>query len=124
MRVLAVDDDPHSLELVGDVLGDVGAKVTLAMSARDALEAPGPFDVIVSDIGMPGMDGYSLMRTIRSREAGADVPAIALTAYAREVDADRALRAGYQQHLAKPVDAGKLIEAVRTWARTRHAAGR
>jgi PAS domain S-box-containing protein len=122
VRVLVVDDDPDSIEVVGEALGSVGADVTAATSARDALEARGPFDVIVSDIGMPGMDGYSFMRNIRSRDKGADVPAIALTAYARDADGERALRAGYQEHLAKPVDARKLIEAVKTWAQTRRAA--
>ena len=122
VRVLVVDDDPDSLELVGEVLGGAGAGVTFARSAREALEAPGPFDLIVSDIAMPGTDGYSLMRTIRSRDTGADVPGIALTAYARDVDAERAWRAGYQEHFAKPVDARSLIEAVKAWARTHEAA--
>jgi CheY-like chemotaxis protein len=68
---------------------------------------------------MPEMDGYAFIRRIRSREAGAMVPAVALTAYARIEDADRAIRAGYQEHLAKPVDASKLLEAVRTWTSAR-----
>ena len=122
IRVLVVDDDPDSLEAVAEALHSVGAKVTSAKSAHDALEEGGPFDVIVSDIGMPGMDGYALIRSIRSRDADAFVPAIALTAYARAVDAERALRAGYQEHFAKPIDARKLVDAVRTWARTGRAA--
>jgi PAS domain S-box-containing protein len=122
VRVLVVDDDPDSLEILAEALRSVGAKVTAAKSAQDALTAGGPFDVIVSDIGMPEMDGYTFMRSIRSRDTDADVPAIALTAYARDVDAERALRAGYQQHFAKPIDARKLVEAVRMWARTRLAA--
>jgi CheY-like chemotaxis protein len=66
---------------------------------------------------MPEMDGYSFMHRIRSRDSGGTVPAIALTAYARGEDADRALRSGYQEHLAKPVDASKLLEVIGTWAR-------
>ena len=65
---------------------------------------------------MPEVDGYTFMRRLRSRDADARVPAIALTAYARVEDAERALRAGFQQHLAKPVDAPKLLEIVDTWA--------
>jgi PAS domain S-box-containing protein len=122
VRVLVVDDDPDSLELVTETLRSFGAEVTAATSAADALEAGGRFDVIVSDIGMPGMDGYSFMRSIRSRDTGADVPAIALTAYARDVDAERALRAGFQEHFAKPIDTQKLVDAVEMWAQTRRAA--
>jgi PAS domain S-box-containing protein len=123
VRALIVDDDPDSLELLDHVLVSAGAQVTAAKSAHEGLAAGGPFDIIVSDIGMPGMDGYSFIRCLRSREAGADVPAIALTAYAREVDAKHALRAGYQEHFAKPVDARKLIQAVKRWAQARQAAG-
>jgi PAS domain S-box-containing protein len=122
VRVLIVDDDLDSLEILGEALDSAGAKVTAAKSAHDGLAARGPFDVIVSDIGMPGADGYSFMRNIRSREVDADVPAIALTAYARDADAERAIRAGYQEHFAKPIDARKLIEAVKRWARTHQAA--
>ena len=115
VRVLVVDDDADSLELLGVLLGNAGAKVTAVHSAREALAAPGPFDVILSDIGMPEMDGYTLVRRVRSRDTRADIPAIALTAYARAEDAERALRAGYQEHLTKPVDAGKLLEVEKLW---------
>ena len=74
------------------------------------------FDIVISDIGMPGMDGYAFMRGIRSRASGADGPAIALTAYARSEDADLARKAGYQEHLAKPVDAALLLKTVRAWS--------
>jgi len=126
LSVLVVDDDADSLEIVGLALSGAGAKVTAAKSAHEALGSTGPFDVIVSDVAMPGMDGYSFVRTLRSRDTGCDVAAIALTAYARDVDAERALRAGFQEHLAKPVDARKLIDSVETWARVRSvtAAGR
>ena len=85
----------------------------------------GSFDVIISDIGMPGVDGYDFIRGIRSQDdsAAASTPAIALTAYARQDDADRAVRAGYQEHLTKPVDAERLLETVKTWARVRAEAG-
>ena len=116
VSVLVVDDERDSLELVRLVLEGSGASVTTVTSAREALDARGPFDVIISDIGMPEVDGYTFMRRLRSRDADAPVPAIALTAYARVEDAERALRAGFQQHLAKPVDASKLLEIVDTWA--------
>ena len=91
--------------------------MTSVASAREGLAAVGPFDVVISDIGMPDMDGYSFMRAMRAQDAAANIPAIALTAYARTEEAERALRAGYQEHLAKPVDAAKLLQAVETWVR-------
>jgi CheY-like chemotaxis protein len=112
VRALVVDDEPDSLDLVRVVLEDAGANVTTARSAREALDAPGPFDIVVSDIGMPETDGYAFVRSLRSRGSAGMVPAIALTAYARNEDADRAVGAGYQAHLAKPVDARELVEAV------------
>ena len=123
LSVLVVDDERDSLELVRLVLEGAGASVTTVTSARDALDAHGPFDVIISDIGMPEVDGYTFMRRLRSRDADARVPAIALTAYARVEDAERALRAGFQQHLAKPVDAYKLLEIVDSWAHAGAHAG-
>jgi signal transduction histidine kinase/ActR/RegA family two-component response regulator len=112
VRALVVDDEPDSLDLVRVVLEDAGANVTTARSAREALDAPGPFDIVVSDIGMPETDGYAFVRSLRSRVSAGTMPAIALTAYARNEDADRAVGAGYQAHLAKPVDARELVEAV------------
>ena len=109
LRVLVVDDDDDALEVVRVALGQAGASVTTARSARDALAADGPFDVIVSDIGMPDMDGYELMERIRGR---IDIPAIALTAYARPEDVARAKRAGYVAHLSKPVEIARLVETV------------
>jgi signal transduction histidine kinase/two-component SAPR family response regulator len=117
VRALVIDDDEDSLELLRVVLEGAGASFTGARSAAEALEARGPFDIIISDIGMPAMDGYTLMRRVRSKGAGGDTPAIALTAYARAEDEARALAAGYQQHLAKPVDAGELLDAVKRWVR-------
>jgi len=120
VRVLVVDDEDDSLEILREVLGVAGAQVTTVTSAREAfdvLDAGGAFDVIVSDIGMPEMDGYSFIRRIRSSESGKDLPAIALTAYARASDAAVAKRAGYQEHLVKPIDERKLLSAVLTWSR-------
>ncbi len=119
IRVLVVEDDRDSLELVREVLEAAGAEVIPVVSARDALNIARPVDVIVSDIGMPEMDGYAMMKRIRSRDVGADTPALALTAYARADDAEHARRAGYQEHLVKPVDPAKLVEAVSRWTLSR-----
>jgi signal transduction histidine kinase len=119
IRALIVDDDHDSLELIRLVLEGAGARVTsatTAANATEALDANGSFDIIISDIGMPDMDGYTFMQRVRSRRAASEIPAIALTAYARAEDAERAVRAGYQEHLAKPVDANKLLAAVQNWA--------
>jgi len=121
-RVLVVDDEADAVELLRVILEEAGAAVVQARSAREALAAldsAGPFTVVLSDIGMPDMDGYAFMRHIRSRDSGADVPAIALTAYARPQDSDLARRAGYQEHLAKPVDQARLLEAVKMWSQVR-----
>jgi PAS domain S-box-containing protein len=121
VRVLAVDDDADSLEVLREVLETAGAKVTTATSARGALDAIGAgdiaFDLIISDIGMPEMDGYSFISSVRSSESAAEVPAIALTAYGRASDAVLAKRAGFQEHLVKPVDQRRLVAAVKTWSR-------
>ncbi len=120
VRVLVVDDEEDSLEILREVLGVAGARVTTVASAQEAFEAidaGGSFELIISDIGMPEMDGYSFIRRIRSSASGSDVPAIALTAYARASDAALAKRAGYQEHLVKPVDERKLLSAVQTWSR-------
>lgn len=116
VRALVVDDDADSLELVRQVLEGAGATVTTAASAEAALRARGPFDIIISDIGMPEMDGYAFMTRIRCADPRATTPALALTAYARPEDAERAARSGYQEHFTKPVDAAALIEAVERWA--------
>jgi PAS domain S-box-containing protein len=120
VRVLVVDDEEDSLEILREVLGAAGAQVTTVTSAQEAFEtirAGGSFELIISDIGMPEMDGYTFMRRIRSSESAANLPAIALTAYARPSDAALAKRAGYQEHLVKPVDEGRLLSAVQTWSR-------
>ena len=116
-RVLVVEDDEDARELVRMTLEDAGAYVETAASARDARREmlSGPPDVLISDIRMAEEDGYSLIRSLRA--AGIVTPAIALTAYARHEDADEARAAGFQVHLSKPVDAGRLIDAVATLLR-------
>ncbi|MDB5296625.1 MAG: hypothetical protein JWO31_2608, partial [Phycisphaerales bacterium] len=114
--VLVVDDEPDARAVVARLLEGWDAAVTTAGSAADALAAVrrDKPDVLVSDIGMPGEDGYSLIRAVRALgpSGGGDVPAVALTAYARAEDRARALRAGYQGHLSKPVEPGELLTAL------------
>jgi PAS domain S-box-containing protein len=112
LRVLVVDDEEDALSLVGTALGMCGAEVSSASSAAEALGALARerFDLLVSDIGMPGVDGYELLR--RASELGVSIPAVALTAYARDEDRRRALDVGYQEHLTKPIAPADLVEAV------------
>lgn len=114
VRVLVVEDQADARELIVVVLQQAGAEVTGAASAAEALRvfvAEG-FDAIVSDIGLPDGDGYKLLQRIRQR--GATVPAIALTAYTRVEDRERALSAGFQLHMAKPIEPWRLVAAVST----------
>ncbi|MEO6600410.1 MAG: response regulator [Polyangiaceae bacterium] len=116
IRVLVVDDEPDSLELASTVLGGQGMLVQTAASAEEALKllAADTPDVILSDIGMPAEDGYSLIRRVRALESLAkrSVPAIALTAFAREQDKALALAAGFNLHITKPVDISALVRCV------------
>jgi signal transduction histidine kinase len=116
VKVLLVDDDTDFLESLDVALEARGAQVTRAHSAGDALGALDRSipDVIVSDLGMPEEDGYGLIRDVRARPAGTggDVPAIALTAYVADHDRNRSLAAGFQLHLAKPMDPGLLVQAI------------
>ncbi len=115
LRVLAVDDDCDTLEVVTELLSLRGAEVVPAASAAEALEALQRFEpnVLVSDIGMPERDGYDLIRDIRSLGRGPDdLPAVAVTAFGSPEDRQRALAAGFQIHLAKPVDPSELIAVV------------
>jgi PAS domain S-box-containing protein len=120
ITVLALDDEPDARNLLRHVLESCGAKVILAASAQEAMplvmsEKP---DMIVSDIGMPGEDGYEFIRRVRSLrpEEGGRTPAAALTAFARAEDRTRALRAGYQSHIAKPVEPAELTAVVASLA--------
>jgi PAS domain S-box-containing protein len=114
LHVLAVDDDADARELLRVAFQQAGARVTVADSARAALaalEAMAP-SVLVSDIGMPDQNGYELLEQVRAAEHGSRLPAVALTAYARVEDRDRAIRAGFQLHIAKPIDPAMLVRAV------------
>jgi PAS domain S-box-containing protein len=115
VKVLVVDDQRDARDLVRRVLRDAGAEVSTAGSVAEAIasvETFGP-DVIVSDIGMPAEDGYELIRQVRMLGGGlGGTKAVALTAFARLEDRTRAMLAGYQMHLAKPVDARELIVTV------------
>jgi K+-sensing histidine kinase KdpD len=121
LRVLAVDDDEDSRRLVHEVLEKAGATVTLAASVDEAMaafERDVP-DVLVSDIGMPGKDGTELIRLIRAlpAERGGEVPAAALTAYARAGDRTHVLSAGFSMHLPKPIEPEELLAVVVSLAR-------
>jgi PAS domain S-box-containing protein len=123
-HVLAVDDDPDALGLLREMLEAVGATVTTATSGRAALEiveADRP-DVLVADLGMPLMDGFEVIRQLRASDDAAmrDIPAAALTAYARSEDRAKALQSGFEMHLAKPIDPTELVSAVQALARRRH----
>jgi PAS domain S-box-containing protein len=116
LRILVVDDEPDARELIRRVLVECKAHVVTAGSAPEALDLldSSQADVLISDIGMPGVDGYELLRHVRSRppERRGNVPAIALTAFARSEDRTRALRAGFLVHVAKPVEASELVATV------------
>ncbi|MEG4231893.1 PAS domain S-box protein [Microcoleus sp. Pol11C3] len=116
INVLAVDDDADARDLVVFLLEDCGASVTAVANAADALAVltQSVPDLLLSDIGMPDTDGYMLLRQVRdlAPEQGGLVPAIALTAYAGEIDYQQALAAGFQRHLSKPLDPDKLVQAM------------
>jgi CheY-like chemotaxis protein len=120
ISVLVIDDDVAALELFEAVLTDAHARVLTATSVFEALRAlrTARPHVIVSDIDMPGCDGYQLMRMVRGRtpEEGGATPAIAVTGYTRPEDQTRALLAGYQVHLAKPIKPLELILTIKLLA--------
>ncbi|OYE00433.1 hybrid sensor histidine kinase/response regulator [Nostoc sp. 'Peltigera membranacea cyanobiont' 232] len=118
LQALLVDDDRDSREFIAFLLEQYGVQVTEAQSATEALSSLGQakFDLLISDIGMPDMDGYTLIRQIRkqSPEQSGEIPAIALTAYAGEIDRQLALTAGFQQHISKPIELEVLMRAILT----------
>jgi CheY-like chemotaxis protein len=124
-----VDDDADSRRVVARFLCECRADVTEAASARqaiDVLSEPSRVDVLVSDIGMPGEDGYSLVRRLRTLESQSgrrSLPAIALTAFARPEDRDRATGAGFNAYLAKPVSPGDLLALIASLVGRAHAPG-
>ena len=118
LRVLLVEDHVDARDALVVILAGAGARVAAVGSTVEAMAviALAPVDVLVTDIGLPHEDGYGLLRRLRSDLRGATTPAIALTAYACEKDAARALAAGFQRHVAKPVSPAELIAAVRSVA--------
>jgi PAS domain S-box-containing protein len=119
VKVLVVDDDPDARDVVSMALAQCGARTAAVSSAQEALQILPDFrpDVLVSDIGMPGEDGYSLIRRIRARaDAVGEVPAVALTAFTSPDDEKRALAAGYHQFVPKPVEVDALASVIRSLA--------
>jgi CheY-like chemotaxis protein len=120
VEVLVIDDEQDTREMVAEVLRQCGAEVRCGCSVAEALQELEQWipDVLVSDIGMPGEDGYALIRKVRglAPEAGGRVPALALTAYTRFEDRARVLSAGYQMHLGKPIEPSEIAAAVATLA--------
>jgi signal transduction histidine kinase/CheY-like chemotaxis protein len=120
LKVLVVDDEPDTRELIREVLKECGSEVITSRSAAEALEALEQYkpDILISDLGMPDEDGYSLISKIRAlpAERGGQIPAAALTAYARAEDRMRVLRSGFQFHLPKPVDSAELVTVVASLA--------
>ena len=120
LKVLVVDDEADTRELIREVLKECGSEVITSNSAADALVALEEHkpDILISDLGMPDEDGYSLISKIRALpdERGGQIPAAALTAYARAEDRMRVLRSGFQFHLPKPVDSAELVTVVASLA--------
>ncbi|HET9220089.1 MAG TPA: ATP-binding protein [Terriglobia bacterium] len=116
LKGLIVDDEPDTREFVRAVLESCGSEVATASSVAEALDVleANRLDFLISDLGMPSEDGYALIRRVRElpTERGGDTPAAALTAYARADDRHRALRAGFQVHIAKPIDPETLVSTV------------
>ena len=116
IRVLIIDDEADGRTLVAHILQDRGASPVCISSAEEALEALGRehFDVLLSDIGMPNMDGYQLIREVRrlDKSRTKPIPAIAITAYARPEDRQRSLLAGFHMHLSKPIEPRELIASI------------
>ena len=116
LEVLVVDDDPEAREMLTMILSERGARVTTAASAADGLErlrAGAKPQVVVSDIGMPGQDGYAFVRELRRQEApGSHLPVVALTAFARPQDRETALAAGFDEHCGKPLRPDALVAAI------------
>lgn len=116
IQVLVVDDDADNLELITFILEQSGAVVTSVSSAEEALQLfyQTQPNILIADLGMPRMDGYTLIRQVRALppEQGGQVPAIALTAYAAEIDRQKALEAGFQLHIPKPLEPETLVNAI------------
>jgi CheY-like chemotaxis protein len=124
--VMIVDDEEDGLWLAARILRDQGARTTSATRGAAALELlrARHFDILLSDIGLPEMDGYELIRRVREldRKRANPIPAIAVTAYARPEDRQRSLLAGYQMHVSKPIDARELIAGIASLLRLSRSA--
>jgi PAS domain S-box-containing protein len=124
LKVLLVDDEPDSRDFLSQVLGSAGADVMSAGTSRDALDmfVREPPDVLLSDIGLPGEDGYSFIRQVRAlaKERGGTIPALALTAYTRPEDAARAREAGFDMHVPKPIEPFEVVSVVAHLGQLRH----
>jgi PAS domain S-box-containing protein len=120
IRVLLVEDEPDAAEFVRQLLENYGAEVIVAASAAKALDVvvTTRIDILISDIGLPAMDGYQLIERVRQMDITSvrGIPAVALTAYARTEDRTRALRAGYQAHVTKPIESNELVATVASFA--------
>lgn len=123
LSVLVIDDEADARELLRRLVAEQGSDVATASSAEEALTmlAARSYDVLLTDIGMPGTDGYELLRRVRAANEGQK--AIAVTAFARPEDRDRALAAGFDGHLGKPVNPARLLQMVAEVAATGRAAG-
>jgi CheY-like chemotaxis protein len=124
MRILVVDDEADTRDLLKQGLEFCGAKVKCVGTATEALDlliSTLP-DVLISDIGMPIVDGYELIRQVRDLppDRGGKVPAVALTAYTRTEDRLQSLRAGYDMHVPKPVELAELVAVAATVVRRKH----
>jgi CheY-like chemotaxis protein len=116
VNILLVDDEPDTLTMFRDALAGTGASVRAVTSGVDALrelESWQP-DLLVTDLGLPGMDGYELFRAMRATRTDRTFPAVAVSAYARPEDRDRALAAGFINHIAKPIDPPTLVRVLET----------
>ena len=120
LDVLVVDDEQDGRDVIREILAQAHARVTVAASAAEAMDVIARLRpaVLVSDIGMPDEDGFTLMRRVRAlpEHRGGRIPAVALTAYARAIDRQQAMMAGYDIHLGKPVDPGELVDVVASLA--------
>jgi PAS domain S-box-containing protein len=122
LRILAVDNEPATLDVLVRVLAEYGARVTAAGSAVEALDAlrdRHSFDILLSDLGMPDMDGFALLKTVRTTFLPDELPAVAITAFSRAEDRVRAAEAGFQGYIMKPYDIGELITLIRDVSATR-----